>query len=193
MYGPRCISPSSPNITKFRDGPTILTNGHDHHCQARCIQRIRGSYPEREHSWQSHACSPIGRRLPLTTVFRPLPPRFPAYLPKRSHSTFHISKTLNHLSVLSRACLAVIDRSNPHVWHWRGAASPQGGRGGMQQPPGSCAHRAHSSWYGGIATRDFEELPCGKVGPCLELPLGGRQPSHPWLFRHERFTSAPPG
>lgn len=25
----------------------------------------------------------------------------------------------------------------------------------------------------GIATRDFEELPCGKVGPCLELPLGG--------------------
>lgn len=26
---PRCISPSSPNITKFRDGPTILTNGQE--------------------------------------------------------------------------------------------------------------------------------------------------------------------
>lgn len=57
----------------------------------------------------------------------------------------------------------------------------------MQQPPGSCAHRAHSSWYEGIATRDFEELPCGKVGPCLELPLGGRQPSHPGCFGTNRI------
>lgn len=99
------------------------------------------------------------------------------------HSTFHISKTLNHLSVLSRACSAVIDprrAARVHVWHRRRPARrpPQGRAEGYATTWFVRASCAHSSWYGGTelrrARRDFEELPCGKVGSCLELPLGGR-------------------
>jgi len=120
---------------------------------------------------------PIGRRLlrPSYSALASalLPARLCTYV---SHSTFHISKTLNHLSMFSRACLAVIDRSKPAA---RSRLTPAR----LGQPSGRTRRDATTAGFvrasrtfvliRGIATRDFEELPCGKVGPCLELPLGG--------------------
>lgn len=74
--------------------------------------------------------------------------------------------------MLSRACLAVIDRSSPPLA--RAHAQPFGRTRRDATTIGFRARIAHIRLgTEGIATRDFEELPCGKVGPCLELPLGG--------------------
>lgn len=100
-----------------------------------------------------------------TSVFLPI------YLREKS---LHFPYFQNSESFI-RAQPCMFSRYRPQQPSRLAAARPalrEDGRG-MQQPPGSCAHRAHSSWYGGIAIRDFEELPCGKVDPCLELPLGG--------------------
>lgn len=178
----------------------------------RCIHVFEGRILE-EHSWQSRAYSDRRPSTP-TPVFHPasltLSLSFPpspssvtlslflslrAAYPPIYHSTFHISKTLNHLSVLSRACLAVIDRTTlrVHVWHRLGAAR-RGQPSGTRRDATTGFVRASCTFVlvRGIATRDFEELPCGKVGPCLELPLGGVSRAIRAVSART-VTSAPPG
>jgi len=100
------------------------------------------------------------------------------YLPK-SHSTFHISKTLNHLSVLSRAWLG---RYRPQQPSARSALRED--CGGMQQPPSSCTFvlvRGHSYprlW----GTAVWEGRPVLRITIRRE-----RQPSHPGCFGTNRI------
>lgn len=103
---------------------------------SRCIHVFESHILE-ESTLSNHAPTPIGGRL-LRLLYSTLhlslplirPPSFirPLTLhvayPPIYHSTFHISKTLNHLSVLSRACLAVIDRNPPAFMSGTGAARP---------------------------------------------------------------------
>lgn len=81
-----------------------------------------------------------------------------------SYSTFHISKTLNHLSALSRACLASLRYASV-------CYRSSGTRRGMQQLVSCISYRF--SFLCRILLRDFEQSPDMKVRSRLELSLGG--------------------
>ena len=79
-------------------------------------RNIRESLVAEEYAWRS--CTPLGSHLHIRfTLPQYVPLNQPSFLPiylstwlhiYATYSTFRISKTLNHLSMLSRACLATL-------------------------------------------------------------------------------------